>query len=94
MTDEPARSRTLLTDRGDITSTRWREEPPQRLEEGQVRFRVEHVGFTANNVTYATLGESMRYWDFFPTGEPAWGGVPVWGYATASRSTPAARACG
>jgi hypothetical protein len=41
---------------------------------------VERVGLTANNVTYAVLGESFRYWEFFPT-EPGWGVVPLWGFA-------------
>ena len=34
---------------------------------------------TANNVTYALLGDAMHYWDFFPT-RPGWGLVPLWGF--------------
>src|SRR5207247_992845 len=41
--------------------------------------RVDRVGVTANNVTYALLGDAMHYWDFFPT-TPGWGLVPLWGF--------------
>ena len=40
----------------------------------------DRIGVTANNVTYAVLGESFRYWDFFPA-EHGWGLVPLWGFA-------------
>jgi len=35
---------------------------------------------TANNITYALLGELFHYWDFFPT-ESGLGLVPLWGFA-------------
>ncbi len=40
---------------------------------------------TANNVTYAVLGEAFRYWEFFPT-DPGWGVVPLWGFAEIAES--------
>ena len=46
---------------------------------GEALFEVERFGFSANNVTYALLGEALRYWDLFPA-EPGWGRIPVWGY--------------
>jgi hypothetical protein len=52
---------------------------------GEAVLRVDRVGLTANNVTYAVLGSAMRYWDFFPPGPrglgPEWGLPPLWGYA-------------
>jgi Protein of unknown function (DUF2855) len=48
-------------------------------DEGAVLFEVEKFAFSANNVTYALLGEALRYWDIFPA-EPGWGRIPVWGY--------------
>ncbi len=51
------------------------------LAEGQVRLRVERFAVTANTVTYATTGDVLGYWDFFPTGEPEWGCVPAMGWA-------------
>jgi hypothetical protein len=50
------------------------------LEDGQVLLRVVHFAFTSNNITYATFGETMSYWDFFPA-EEGWGRIPVWGFA-------------
>jgi Protein of unknown function (DUF2855) len=46
---------------------------------GEALFEVERFGFSANNVTYALLGEALHYWDLFPA-EPGWGRIPVWGY--------------
>ncbi|UCF67367.1 MAG: DUF2855 family protein [Acidobacteriota bacterium] len=55
------------------------------LEPEQALLTVDAFGFTANNITYAVFGDAMRYWSFFPA--PAgWGRVPVWGFATVSRS--------
>jgi len=51
------------------------------LAEGQVRFRIERFAVTANTVTYATTGDLLGYWDFFPTGEQDWGCVPAMGWA-------------
>jgi hypothetical protein len=51
------------------------------LAAGQVRFRIERFAVTANTVTYATTGDLLGYWDFFPTGEQDWGCVPAMGWA-------------
>ena len=62
------------------------------LGAGQVRFRIERFAVTANTVTYATTGDLLGYWDFFPTGEPGWGCVPAMGWAQVSnRSIPTCR---
>jgi len=55
------------------------------LRAGEVLLEIEKFGFSANNITYATLGEAMRYWQFFPAPE-GWGRVPVWGYAHVAAS--------
>ncbi len=51
------------------------------LAEGEARLRIDHFALTSNNITYAAFGESMKYWEFFPTGDAAWGHIPVWGFA-------------
>ena len=51
------------------------------LAEGQARLRIDNFALTSNNITYAAFGEAMKYWDFFPTGDAAWGCIPVWGFA-------------
>jgi Protein of unknown function (DUF2855) len=57
------------------------------LEPNQALLEIEHFALTSNNITYASFGSAMRYWDFFPTGEPTpeWGRIPVWGFATITR---------
>lgn len=50
------------------------------LIDGTVLLRVDRFGFSANNITYVTLGAQMRYWDFFPATD-GWGCIPVWGFA-------------
>jgi hypothetical protein len=68
-------------DRDRCGATRLVETELEPLGPGQVRLRVDRFAVTANNVTYAVLGDMLGYWDFFPTGEPAWGRVPAMGWA-------------
>jgi hypothetical protein len=51
------------------------------LEPGEALLRVDGLALTTNNITYALLGDSMRYWNFFPTGSDGWGQMPAWGFA-------------
>ena len=55
--------------------------PRGRANVGQVLLRIDCFGFTANNITYVTLGERFSYWNFFPAAS-GWGRIPVWGFAT------------
>jgi hypothetical protein len=75
----------FLVKRGELRECRIAESEAPELEPGQALLRVESFGVTANNVTYAVMGEAMSYWDFFPA-EQGWGRVPVWGFATVERS--------
>ncbi|MEV6107372.1 DUF2855 family protein [Streptomyces sp. NPDC051940] len=70
----------LQVRRDDLAVTRLAQGPPLEPGPGQVLLRVDAFGLTANNITYARLGERLRYWDFFPAAG-AWGRVPAWGYA-------------
>jgi len=56
---------------------------------GESLLALQRFALTTNNITYAAFGESMRYWDFFPTGQPDWGHMPVWGIARVVESTVA-----
>jgi hypothetical protein len=59
--------------------------PPAELPEHGLWLEIEGFALTANNVSYAVLGERMGYWRFFPA--PAGHGcVPVWGHATVRAS--------
>lgn len=55
------------------------------LRENQALLAVDSYAMTANNITYAVMGEAMSYWNFFPTGE-GWGVVPVWGFGVVVQS--------
>ncbi|MDT8409694.1 MAG: DUF2855 family protein [Wenzhouxiangellaceae bacterium] len=50
-------------------------------DDGEVVFRIDRFALTANNVTYATYGDALHYWEFFPVERQGWGQLPVWGYA-------------
>jgi hypothetical protein len=75
----------FLVKRDDLRESRIVESGVTELEPGQALLRVDSFGLTANNVTYAVLGELMSYWDFFPA-ESGWGRVPMWGFAEVERS--------
>lgn len=51
------------------------------LAEGEVLARIDHFALTSNNITYSIIGHMMGYWDFFPTGDDAWGRVPAFAHA-------------
>jgi len=59
---------------------------PFDLDEGDVVLKIDRAALTTNNITYAAFGDAMQYWDFFPTGKPEWGHMPVWGFAEVLRS--------
>ena len=69
-----------------FSQLRLRSSPAPALAHGQVRVAVDLYSLSANNVTYATWGERMGYWRFFPSGEAGWGIVPVWGFARVTES--------
>ncbi|HEY3028755.1 MAG TPA: DUF2855 family protein [Bradyrhizobium sp.] len=41
--------------------------------------KVTRFAFTANNITYAVLGDQVKYWTLFPAPE-GFGNIPVWGF--------------
>jgi hypothetical protein len=61
------------------------------LAPGQVMLAIDKFALTANNITYAVVGEQIGYWQFFPPHSQAadgskvdtqgWGVLPVWGFA-------------
>ena len=75
----------FLVAKDDLHRCRFLDEPAPALEQGQARLEVASFGLTSNNITYATFGETMSYWDFFPAGD-GWGRMPVWGFAEVSAS--------
>jgi len=41
--------------------------------------KVERFAFTANNITYAVMGDALKYWQIFPVPQ-GFGNIPVWGF--------------
>lgn len=73
----------FLVNRMNLSDVRWartqtRADGP--IAEGEAVLRVDHYALTANNITYALLGDRLHYWDHFPA-EAGWGRIPVWGHA-------------
>jgi hypothetical protein len=75
----------LFVDRHDLKMAAVEPTPIPDLADGQALLKVDRVGMTANNVTYALMGEAMRSWQFFPADEQR-GRVPLWGFATVEAS--------
>jgi hypothetical protein len=50
-----------------------------QLPEDALLIKVDRFAFTANNITYAVLGDEMKYWELFPAPE-GFGNIPVWGF--------------
>jgi hypothetical protein len=48
--------------------------PPESL-----LVKVDRFAFTANNITYAVLGDELKYWQLFPAPN-GFGNIPVWGF--------------
>jgi hypothetical protein len=49
------------------------------LPDGALLIRIDRFAFTANNITYAVLGDQLKYWQLFPAPEN-FGNIPVWGF--------------
>lgn len=87
-------------DRDDITSAGLVDLPEAELPKGGIEVAIDLVAMTANNVTYAALGKptgllgpDAGYWDFFADRDSP-GRLPVWGFATVTRSDAAGIAIG
>ena len=81
----------LEVDRTDLRRTRLTpgRPLPDEPSAGCALFRIDTFGLTANNVTYAVVGDLMGYWRFFPAADEPWGRVPVWGFAEVEASSHA-----
>lgn len=79
----------FLVNRQQLAETRLDIVPyqsPGGLAAGEVLLQVDRFAFTANNITYAALGDALRYWEFFPAGAEDMGIIPVWGFANVVES--------
>lgn len=70
----------LWINRKDYTQTKIVDVDVPEIGDGQILVEIDKYGLTANNVTYAVVGDMIGYWKFFPV-DDEWGKVPVWGMA-------------
>jgi uncharacterized protein DUF2855 len=74
--------------RHDLQQCKWIEtQLPDitALPEEALLIRIDRFAFTANNITYALLGEQLKYWQLFPAPEN-FGNIPVWGFGEVTAS--------
>jgi hypothetical protein len=77
---------TVTVTKSNIAEVTLVDTPLPVLAPGAARLRVESFSVTANNVTYAAIGDMFGYWNFFPTGREGRGIVPMWGHAIVEES--------
>lgn len=76
---------TVWMKRSALTETQIHEDSLPALGDGEVRLKIESFSVTANNITYAVIGDMFGYWNFFPA-EGDHGVVPMWGHAVVEES--------
>jgi hypothetical protein len=76
---------TIWVNRSNLHETSVHEETLPVLGDGEVRLKIDSFSVTANNITYAVIGDMFGYWNFFPAAEGQ-GVVPMWGHATVEAS--------
>lgn len=67
-------------EKSKLTNTELVELDAGPLADGGVRLAIESFSVTANNITYAVVGDGFGYWNFFPAPD-GMGIVPMWGHA-------------
>ncbi|MEM8935652.1 MAG: DUF2855 family protein [Pseudomonadota bacterium] len=70
----------VWVDRENLRATKIVEKSAKELAANEILVTIDKFALTANNVTYAVLGDAFRYWDFYPAQAP-FGVVPVWAMA-------------
>lgn len=78
-------AQTVWVKKAALSETYLQEEALPPLGDGEVRLRIESFSVTANNITYAVIGDMFGYWNFFPA-EGDFGVVPMWGHAIIEES--------
>ena len=76
---------TVWVNKRDLTQATVHNQTLPALGDGEVRLLIESFSVTANNVTYAVIGDMFGYWNFFPA-EGDMGVVPMWGHAIVAES--------
>ncbi len=75
----------VLVTKANISQAQCVDMPMPPLASDAVRLKIESFSVTANNVTYAAIGDMFGYWNFFPATDGK-GIVPMWGHAVVEAS--------
>lgn len=76
----------LLVKKAALAETTMMAAKLPEIGEGEIELKVDLFSLTANNITYGAFGDFLKYWQFYPAPDAAWGRVPVWGFATVTAS--------
>jgi NADPH:quinone reductase-like Zn-dependent oxidoreductase len=76
----------LLVKKSALAETTMMAVKLPEIGEGEIELKVDLFSLTANNITYGAFGDFLKYWQFYPAPDAAWGRVPVWGFATVTAS--------
>ena len=77
--------KTIWFNKGALTEHHLHDAPLSKLADHAIRLKIESFSVTANNITYAVIGDMFGYWNFFPA-EGDFGVVPMWGHAVIAES--------
>lgn len=72
------------THKKDLKQSRIINVAASTISDNEVLVKIDRFAFTANNITYAVMGNQLRYWEFFNANDDQdnqWGIIPVWGFA-------------
>ena len=74
------KSTDFIVARNDLQQCKFIEtQLPDVLPDEALLIKIDRFAFTANNITYAVLGDQLKYWHLFPAPEN-FGNIPVWGF--------------
>lgn len=76
---------TVWIKRSALTEMHIHSNATPALADGAIRLRIESFSITANNITYAVIGDMFGYWNFFHA-DGDFGVVPMWGHACVEES--------
>ena len=86
MSDAANNSVTIEIQKDDWKNTRVvNADADSPLADNEVLLRIDRLALTANNISYASAGDSLGYWRFFPA-EEGWGRLPTMGWAQVQAS--------
>jgi len=77
----PIQGTHLVVNPQDLSDCKFVEQSFPDPAPGRCLIRIDSFAMTANNITYGRASGQLGYWEFFPVEDPAFGRIPVWGFA-------------